>query len=213
MLDQEKTQFSQALAATLSVYGKESSPMVVSIWWQCLKSYDLPAVLHALTKHCVNPDTGQFPPKPADVVKMIGGTSDDRALAAWALVREAIGAVGAHNSVVFPDAIIHAVISAMGGWVAVCMIDEEELPFKAREFENRYRAFLRNPPASYPKRLFGIADAANSSNGYDLDPPLLMGTREECLLVYRGGDAMKKKPLLADFANSNPLRLVKGSSA
>jgi hypothetical protein len=56
------------------------------VWWQGLRQFDLDGVRVALGQHCMNPDSGQFPPKIADVVKMMGGSSLDSALVAWSKV-------------------------------------------------------------------------------------------------------------------------------
>jgi len=77
-------------------------------------------------RHLMNPDTGQFLPKPADIVRMLGGRTLDRALMAWAKVDKAVRQIGTYESVVFDDALIHRVLHEMGGWVGMGQKTENE---------------------------------------------------------------------------------------
>ena len=76
---------------------------------------DLRAVADALNRHAVNPDNGQFLPKPADIVRLINGNTVDRALVAWSTVERAIRSTGPYQSVVFdsPEIIGLAVVAAV----------------------------------------------------------------------------------------------------
>lgn len=189
MQEPERGEFANVIQGMCELYDKPLSPTVLNIWWTAMAPYDLAAVEYALEQHVRDPDEGQFMPKPNAVVKFLEGNSNDRALRAWALVAQGIRSVGQHNSVVFPDPLIHAVISEMGGWPKLCSTSTEEMPFRAKEFENRYRTGLRHPPNGYPRVLAGLGDIHNQSTGQELDKPLLMGEKEQCALVYRGGYA------------------------
>lgn len=128
-----------------------------------MKPFDLAAVKDALNRHCVNPDNGQFMPKPADVVKLLQGSSQDGALVAWAKVDRAVRQVGTYSTVVFDDPIIHRVVQDMGGWVALGDKREKEWPFVAKEFENRYRG--------YPMRSFRMLELVRHvTRGRILEP-------------------------------------------
>src|SRR5260363_431940 len=75
--------FQALIQGVYDFYGKDLSRFTLSLWWCAMRPYDLAAVTDALNRHCVNPDTGQFLPKPADVVRMLGGSTQDAALIAW----------------------------------------------------------------------------------------------------------------------------------
>jgi hypothetical protein len=153
-----------------------------------MKPYDYRAVADALNRHCVNPDSGQFAPKPADVVKMLQGSTQDSALVAWAKVDRAVRSCGTYNSVVFDDPIIHRVIMDMGGWVQVGGKDEKEWPFVAKEFETRYRGYkMRNETPEYQRVLTGIAESQNNRVGHKSNPPVLIGHAEQAKRVMLGG--------------------------
>jgi Domain of unknown function (DUF6475) len=180
--------FSERLAAVYAFYGKVFSRQILSVWWGALRNYDDAAVADALNRHAIDPDHGQFLPKPADLVRLMCGSTQDTALVAWSNVERAIRSVGIYQSIVFDDAITHAVINDMGGWVKLCGVTEDELPFRAKEFENRYRGYrTRGHIDSYPRHLAGLAEGQNSAGGFKVEPPIMIGNHDRCLEVYRGG--------------------------
>lgn len=218
MQQHEFDAFSEMLQAVAEYCGKPLSPGVIAIYWQGLKDLDLPAVRHALNAHVQNPDTGQFMPKIADVRRMLGGTTQDSALRAWAKVDKGVRHVGPYASVAFDDALIHRVLHDMGGWVGLASKTEDEWPFVAKEFENRYRGFaMRNERSEYPPVLTGIAEAENVRRGLRSDPPRLIGDASKAEAVMQGGTS---RPLIgfatasaAAIEASQPLRVIDGRSA
>lgn len=208
--------FAELLGGVFELYGREASPFAMQVWWEALRPFDLAAVRMAFSRHVQNPDVGQFPPKPADVLRMLGGTTQDKALQAWAKVDKAVRHVGTYQTVVFDDPLIHRVLHDMGGWVGLGMKTEDEWPFVQREFENRYRGFsMRSERPDYPRTLIGISEAENSRSGKRSDPPRLIGDPMRAQAVMAGGT---DRPLigfsgLGEVAQIGVLRAVKGEAA
>jgi hypothetical protein len=76
----------------------------------------------------------------------------------------------------------------MGGWIALGTKAEDEWPFVAKEFENRYRGFCsRSERPPYPPMLIGIAAAHNNLKGFRNDRPLLIGNEQLAKQVLHGG--------------------------
>lgn len=194
MTNDQKERFGQMLTDTLNIYRLDVTKSLLEIWWQDLCHFDIDAIEQALSMHRKNPDEGQFAPKPANIVRLLGGTTKDRAIMAWNKAKKAISSVGSYESVVFDDPIIHAVISDMGGWVTFCQGSADELKFRQTDFENRYRTYLFAPPQSYPKVLAGISQTENASSGLEVSPPLTIGNIETCRLVYKGGLSNEAAP-------------------
>lgn len=198
--------FAELLAGVFELYNREASPFALQVWWEAMRPYDLPAVQLAFSRHVQNPDTGQFPPKPADVIRMLGGTTQDSALRAWAKVDRAVRHVGTYASVAFDDPLIHRVLHDMGGWVGLGLKTEDEWPFVAKEFENRYRGYaMRNERPEYPPVLIGLAEADNARRGLKSDPPRLVGSAERAQQVMSGGT---DRPLIGFATATAELRLV-----
>lgn len=169
-------------------YRQDYSAFAGRVWWQAMQPFDFAAVAEAFNKHAVNPDSGQFLPKPADIVKMLQGSTQDSGLSAWSKVDKAIRSVGTYQSVVFDDPIIHRVILEMGGWVAMGTKNEDEWPFVRNEFVNRYRGYkMRSQTPDYPPVLIGIAEAQNAKAGYQSQAPLLLGRPEQAAQVMKQG--------------------------
>lgn len=176
--------FAESLRNVHSFYGKDVTDFAMDVWWTCMKPYDLNAIRAAFGKHCVNPDNGQFPPKPADIVRFIEGSTLDAAMTAWTKIEQAIKAVGTYSTVVFDDPLIHAVLADMGGWPQLGQKSVDEWPFVGKEFQTRYRGYKaqRELPA-YPRQLTGIADQTNAMRGFKLSPPAMIGDPESCQRV------------------------------
>lgn len=194
MIPQEFDEFCEVLDHVSEQYGKQLSAGVKMLYWQGLEEFDLSAVRQALGRHLKNPDNGMFMPKIADVVRMMQGTTQDSALIAWAKVDKAVRQVGTGASVVFDDAIIHRVLQEMGGWLSLGSKSEDEWPFVAKEFENRYRGYkMRNEAFEYNKVMIGLYEAQNNTQGYKTDAPVLIGNAEKAKQVMLGGTT---KPLI-----------------
>lgn len=203
--------FHDGMVGVMSFYGKDLSAFALDVWWSALRNYDLQAITQAFNRWLSNPDQGQFPPKPADVIKMLAGSTQDKAFAAWAKVDRAVRSVGAYASVAFDDPIIHRVIHDMGGWVGLGQKSEDEWPFVARNFENMYRGYAaRGEVPDYPQVLLGIAEAYNGSNGFKSDPPRLIGDRLKALAVMEGG---KDSATMIGFSTAPTMRLIEGKDA
>ncbi len=151
-------QFLILIANIGELYGKAVSGPLTDIYWETLKSFELEDLRRAFSAHVCNPDCGQYFPKPADIVKFIEGGGETKALQAWTKVENAIHWVGSYESLAFDDPIIHSVIEDMGGWVKLCALSLEELPFRALDFQKRYMGFVIRKPSRYPRYLCGIAE-------------------------------------------------------
>lgn len=203
----DAARFREGISGVMGFYEKTIAPFAFDVWWNALKAYELPAVIDAFNRHLSNADTGQFAPKPADIIRMLQGSTQDSALRAWAKVDQAVRQVGTYTDVVFDDALIHRVIQDMGGWISFGMKDDDEWPFVSKEFENRYRGFkIRSETPEYPSILIGIATAQNSQQGIRSEPPVLIGNELRALQVMQGGT---DKPSIAFKRMSEDMKPVK----
>lgn len=192
MQSSDRKRFAEVLTEVMAYYGKEVSPFQLDVFWQGLKSHEFEDVSRAFTLHAKDPDHGQFPPKLADITRMLEGSTATQGMRAWAKVDRAVRSVGANRSVTFDDPLIHVVIVEMGGWIPLCRSQEDEMPFKAREFERRYAAYrLRREMPAFPPRLIGENEANNKLNGFEhyVIQPVLIGDVEKANRVLERGQA------------------------
>jgi hypothetical protein len=186
---EDKVALAAMLAKVMSVYSKQITTGFVDVFFDALAGYDIESVRRGLNAHVQNPDSGQFAPKPADVVRLIDGTSQDQGMLAWSRVDKTVRRVGPYQSVVFDDPIVHRVLDDMGGWVKLCTANsEEDYKFQGLEFARRYRAFViaGGVGDDYPKHLIGISEA-ESGGRFKAPDPLLIGDRKACLAVLQKG--------------------------
>jgi hypothetical protein len=192
MTNDDRAGFAELMTAVYSFHRIELTKTALTVWWMALKHYDLPAITDAVGRFLMNPDQGQFLPKPADVVRMMHGTTVDSALLAWSMVERAVRSIGPYESVCFDDPIVNRVIADMGGWIHLGQCDEaKEWVFRAKEFQTRYRGIkATNAKFEHPRSLCGIAEAECARNGQRLPEPLLIGDASRAAQVYStGGEA------------------------
>lgn len=188
-------QFGQTMLALAEYYNRELSVAVIDLYWQGLKRFDVEAINIAVKRHIGNPDSGQYMPKVADLIRMLEGTTQDSAVRAWSLFEQGLQRVGTYRDIVFPDPLIHRVVHDMGGWIGFARKRVDEWPFVAKDFQERYRGYRsRGFTPEYPKVLIGIVNGTNRSSGYEMEAPVYFGKKESCLAVEQNGtDTMASK--------------------
>lgn len=178
MTDQDRPAFASLVSDALAFYRQPTSDFTLGVWWAACQPFDLDQLRKALTAHALDPDRGQFAPKPADLVRVLHGTSTDRALLAWSAVHGAMGSAGAYASVDFGDAATHAAIVDIGGWTAICRSTLDELPHLQRRFCESYRAYAKRPGEfEAPAYLAGEHEVSNRALGHAVRMPVLIGQR------------------------------------
>lgn len=193
MTDNEKQAFAHLLTDVMAYYRQDATEFMLSVWWGACSRFSMEQVRKALQRHATDPEHGQFAPKVADVVRVLSGTTTDRAALAWGKVHEAMSAVGAYTDVVFDDPAIHAAAEDMGGWPKMCRTDLKELGLLQHRFMQSYRAYVERGQFDYPRRLAGDRSPDNEYEKVGIKPPrpALIGDPERAKLVFQGGGAGK----------------------
>lgn len=189
--------FGTVLTALSELYGKPLSQGAIALWWQALERFDFEQVSRAIRAHTEDAQSGQFMPKPADLIRVLEGTATQRASLAWGAVFDAMQRVGAYQDVVFDDATIHAVVDDLGGWPKLCRSSSSELSYLQHRFTESYRAYRGRQSFEYPRRLVGdrSSDEMYLRRGLPPPKPVVLGNVEQARLVYQGG-VSGAKPLL-----------------
>jgi len=187
MFKQDSSSFAELITGLGEIYRWEFSPATIEIYWRILEPFSLEDVRAAIYRHIQDPDAGKYLPKPADIIMAIEGSSQNRALTAWSKTSYAMRTVGKYTSIAFDDPLIHAVIADMNGWVKLCDTEIKQLPFVAKEFQERYRAYVVKKPSHYRKYLPGLIEARNTAfDTYIL--PKLIGNESKAKEVIANGD-------------------------
>lgn len=94
MRTEDKGEFTKLLAATMDVYGRQITASFVDVFFSALTPYTLPVVREALNRHLQDPESGRFPPKPADLIRQVvtAKASDGRPGRdeAWAIAQRSL---------------------------------------------------------------------------------------------------------------------------
>lgn len=136
----EKHDFYSLVADALGYWKQDVSEFALQVWWNGCQNFEFKDISRALSEHATDPDKGQFAPKVADIVRILGGTKSDRALREWSRVHEAMSSVGAYSDVDFADPATHASIRDMGGWAKLCRSELKELSYIQHRFCELYKS-------------------------------------------------------------------------
>ncbi len=168
MIEQDKRKFKELMAGVGEVYGKDITKPLLSIYFNALEDLSIEQAAQAFTNHVRS--TGKestFFPKPADLIRQIEGSTEqkkeaveDRAMIAWACVERAISKVGSYGTLKLDDKQAIAAVKAMGGWQSLCLSTYDQLTWKKKEFIKAYETFERTPIENLPASLPGIHDLA-----------------------------------------------------
>ena len=170
MQTEDRSRFASAIHGTFEIYSpKPVSEQLMDIWWATLKPYDIADVCRALTKHISDPERGQFPPKPADVIRFLAcGEKEQlenlktKAEMQWLNVTKAITSCGTYRTPKFKDPLTTATISALGGWPFICGKSTQQLDFLQKQFVSTYVDFEKSPLEALPNHIAGIEDIQRS---------------------------------------------------
>ncbi len=167
MLDRAK--FIHLLSAVCEIYNKELSTLAINLYYETLKDYSTEQINHAFNV-IVRTNKYNCLPKPAEIIEVIEGKEDDRALLAWESVIKAIRKYDSYKSVEFEDKTIHMCIENLGGWLWLCEQTKDDLKFIMKDFIKMYKAFEKNPRET-PKKLLGYIEQQNLKNNHPEDIP------------------------------------------
>jgi hypothetical protein len=187
MIPQQKDDFVRLIVKVAEQYRRPINDSFLETYWHSLQAFSLKEIQAAFITHFENPDNGHFMPHPSDILRILQGSSETQSLQAWTKVLNGIKQVGIYSSIVFDDPLIHAVISDMGNWMALCCKTDEELKFLGYEFQKRYRGYFLKRPQQYVNRLIGILEHQHQLTHQDTPDPVLFGDENSALMTYAGG--------------------------
>lgn len=157
--------FKEYMTLLCELHDRILSDTMKDIYWKILEKFSDDECERAFKELIYST---KFFPKPADFLEVLCGKKENRATEAWLDVLNAVARIGNYQSVKFSDPLIHSVIQAMGGWPQLCMMDNDEVKWKQREFERLYDVIAtRN--GSHPDYLPGIHELENFRTGHDIN--------------------------------------------
>jgi hypothetical protein len=175
--------FAAVMMALAECFDKELSEYKLEVFFESLRELSIEEVEAAarwLMRH--RTITGTFPViaeffQALEKVQADNLDLADRAELAWRKLVWAIENYGYYQSVSFDDAILHAAIEALGGWLKITDGEnrdwyESQLQWRKKEFVQIYQALARkNSPLPESRRYFpGLFEL---ENGPEMQPPVM----------------------------------------
>ena len=107
MDNQDLPRFTHIFMGICEIYQRNATEVFIELYWRALQHFELSLVEAAFNAHVRDPDYGNRMPFPSDIVRLLEGNSYTQASQAWSKLINAIRYIGAWETVVFDDAIIH----------------------------------------------------------------------------------------------------------
>jgi len=158
----ERDTFTQAIKSLEVSFSKKMTQEEIEIYWEMLKGYEDKDIKNAVIK-CIKELT--FFPRIADIIRPIEGDTREETELAWLYLKEKIEDDGYYSSVSFPKyPAVGAVVEALGGWLRINDMKENEETWIKKEFTVLYPILKKN--GEYPKELAGFFEIENNNKGY-----------------------------------------------
>jgi hypothetical protein len=168
----DEIKFSEIMAAIGTVFSKEISPVLLEIYFDCLKEYSIQDVTFAAKSIIKNRTITGTLPLVSEFIQAIqnrNGSPDERAELAWRLLVRAIENHGYYDSVQFEDGAICETVKALGGWLRITGENpdwlESQIQWRRKEFITLYKNFARQNIE--PSKLIGFIEGDNLIKGED----------------------------------------------
>lgn len=194
MLPNDEKELVRIVTDVMAYYRQPVSEFVLHVWCEACKSFTLEEISKAFTAHITDAERGVYAPKVADLVRVLQGTTTDRAALAWGKVYGAMSAVGAYSDVIFDEPAIHAAIEDNGGWIKMCRGEETEVSYLQHRFCLSYKAYVGRKDFDYQRKLMGdrSPDIEYSVKNLPLPKPAIVGDADLAMAVFNKGSTTQK---------------------
>ena len=152
MTKDDYPEFVSAWRSAIAIYGKDIDESTCATLFALLMSYSLDDITGALDSHLCDPDAGRFQPKPADIVRNI--QRDNNAVASYAF-DQILKQLNPYATPEFDDPRAAGAVCAIGGWQALCRINNNEIERTKARFIEAYNDGVK-PRATLLKGLVEI---------------------------------------------------------
>ena len=150
--------FKEYMTMLCELHDKILSDMMKDLYWKVLEPFTDEQCEKAFQEILLS---SRFFPKPVDFVEILRGKKTDQATMAWLEVLGAVKSIGNYQSVKFSNTVIHSVINAMGGWPELCLMENDDVKWKQKEFERLYEV-LSERGGKHPEYLPGTHESNNT---------------------------------------------------
>lgn len=155
-----KKDFAKIMGILSEVYDKEVTKVMFDVYYDCLKDFSFEN-LKSATMRTIKTNVYNVMPKPAELLKFLEGSTDDKAFIAWGTAVEAVSKCGYTHDPVFDDPIIsNCIVHICGGWVKFCQLNTKDIHYYQKRFTDAYKSFS-NIGIDKEKKLIGFINNSN----------------------------------------------------
>lgn len=147
------------LLVLADVLGAELSEMKLAFYVEALSEFSDDQIDVAVVRAG---KTLKWFPKPVELIELLTGSSEERAIMAWDSVLMALQRHGTGMSILWEDGRIAKAIQMMGGWEQMGMMKTDDVKWKQKEFLQLYRSL----PAMPEMIVHGRFATDNSARGF-----------------------------------------------
>lgn len=135
----------QMIISMAEIYGQNISEIGAMLYLKAIEGYDHETIEMAIGEHI---RTSKWFPKPAELISIIRerheGKKEARAALAWQKVVDTVRA-GKWREGTAGSPLIDRAVRLMGGWNRMGEMLEKEIPFREREFVEKFRVIEESP--------------------------------------------------------------------
>ena len=171
MNTEDKNKFKEVMTTISINYNESIDNAKLRLWWTIFNHYPIQTFEKAVYDHITCPDAGMFSPKPANITKMIQGTTkqndqniESEAELAWTSVMNAIRGEGSYKTPKFKNPKISPTLSAMTNWAQLCGCSVSDLDWKKKEFISLYSTITKTELEMLPAEIRGRIELEQHKN-------------------------------------------------
>lgn len=156
---------------TGELYGKDITETLLDLYFTTLSEFNIDTISQSFTAHIKSTEkAGTFFPKPADIIRQINGTCeqkqkelDDCAETAWSEIVQKMSSIGSYGNFESEDKRSVSAVISMGGWKRLCASsDYSNLPWLKKEFMSVYSSLQNRSLEELPNYAPGYHEIENS---------------------------------------------------
>lgn len=181
--------FDKSIKAAALALDVQLSAERIALYFEDLAEFPIDAVVAALAKARRAQVYAGFP-KPAEIIRRIEGTEQDRAEMAWRTFCQICTEQGAYPSLQITDGAMAFAIEHLGGWIGAQAKLAEASPEMARAYENQFKASYKLGQARQlpPQYFLGLFEANNRTASYQpgrdiIEQPVVMARADKFLVL------------------------------
>ncbi len=143
----ENKRFAQVMAALAETFQRDVTESLAKIYREALGDLSIGQIEKAAAEHIA---LGQHFPRPVELRKLVVGSEEDRALAAWIRANALRSSVGSYRPMPAElDESSRKAIAALGGWREFCVSEEPE-HFLRQRFVDSWGLYDREQRTALP---------------------------------------------------------------